>query len=342
MADLESAATLKRLSDYLTNALSFTGPILVRKFAGGQSNPTYKVTASDQTCVLRRKPEGALLKSAHAVDREFLVQKALEGSGVPVARMIHYCADPDIIGSEFYLMEYVEGRIFGEPALPEMQSEHRAAVFREMCQVLASIHSVDLAQSGLEEYGPPGDFFERQLSRWTRQYRASETETLPAMDELIAALSAALPASDGQRTLVHGDYRIDNLVFASNAPTCRAVLDWELSTAGHPFADLAGVIMQWRMPPGQEGRGLAGIDRRAHGAPTDAEFIETYCKLRRIDGIENWGFYLAFSFFRMAAIIQGVKRRALDGNASNPEKGLRLGEHVPMFAQHGLKALLDG
>lgn len=340
MADLENAAVQARLSRYLADVLSgAASPIVIRKFATGQSNPTYKVTLPGQTLVLRRKPEGVLLKSAHAVDREFRVQSDLAESDVPVARMIHYCADSNVIGSEFYLMEYVEGRIFGEPALPGLAAEDRPAIMQEMCRVLAAIHSIDLNATRLTGFGPPGDYFERQLSRWTKQYRASETGTLPAMDALIAALDDRLPAHDGQRTLVHGDFRIDNLVFAAEAPTCRAVLDWELSTIGHPFADLAAVIMQWRMEPGHEGRGLAGIDRQTHSLPTDAEFVENYCALRGISAIENWGFYLAFSFFRMAAIIQGVKKRALDGNASNPEKALRLGEHVPKFAEYGLEAL---
>jgi aminoglycoside phosphotransferase (APT) family kinase protein len=207
-----------------------------------------------------------------------------------------------------------------------------------MARVLAAIHDVDLEASGLADFGPPGNYYERQLARWVKQYRATETGTIADMDRLIDWLSANMPADDGQRTLVHGDYRIDNMLFDPAGPQCRAVLDWELSTIGHPYADLAAVIMQWQLPPGTEGRGLAGVDRAALGLPSDAEFVADYCQRRGIEGIENFGFYVAFAFFRMAAILQGVKKRALDGNASNPEKGLKLGEFVPRFAELGLEA----
>jgi aminoglycoside phosphotransferase (APT) family kinase protein len=211
-----------------------------------------------------------------------------------------------------------------------------------MNRVLAAIHSVDLTATGLSDFGPEGDYYARQIARWTKQYRASETETVEAMEELIAWLADTLPEDDGRRTLVHGDFRLDNLLFAPDAPGCVAVLDWELSTLGHPFADLAATVMQWRMPPGPEGRGLAGIDREKLGLPSDAAFVDAYCRRTGLPGIARFNFYLAFAFFRMAAILQGVKKRALDGNASNPERGLAMGALVPQFAAGGLEAARDG
>ena len=317
----------------------FDGAVEVQKFATGQSNPTFLLRTSEANYVLRRKPPGVLLKSAHAVDREFRVQKALSGSDVPVAKMHLLCEDDDVIGSAFYIMEHVAGRNFTDPVMPDLDASERGAVIDDMNRVLAALHDVDIDSVGLSDYGPPGNYFERQLGRWTKQYRASETRVIPEMDELIQALEAAMPKDDGQRGLVHGDYRIDNMIFSADAPKCLAVLDWELSTIGHPYADLAGVIMQWQMPPGQEGRGLAGIDRKALGLPSDEAFVEAYCRRRGLAGIDNFGFYLSFSFFRMAGILQGVLKRALDGNASNPERAEKLGGFVPVFAASGLKAL---
>ena len=316
----------------------FSGDLTARKFQTGQSNPTFRLESSSSAYVLRRKPPGKLLKSAHAVDREFRVQRALAETDVPVAKMFALCEDDDVIGSAFYVMECIDGRNFDDPSLPDLGADERGAVIDEMNRVLAAIHSVDLAATGLSDYGPEGNYYRRQIDRWTKQYRASETETIPAMDDLIAWLDANAPAEDGLRTLVHGDYRIDNMLFSRTEPRCAAVLDWELSTTGHPFADLAGVIMQWQNPPGPEGRGLAGVDRKALGLPSDEEFVASYCKRMGLPGIPKFGFYLAFCFFRMGAIIQGVKKRALDGNASNPERGLRMGAFVPRFAQAGLEA----
>ncbi len=316
----------------------FEGPLSARKFDVGQSNPTYRLDAGSGAYVLRRKPPGTLLKSAHAVDREFVVQRALAGTDVPVPRMLALCEDATVIGSVFYVMEHVTGRNIVDPSMPRESPEGRAAIMAEMSRVLAAIHDVDPAATGLSDFGPPGNYYERQLTRWTKQYRACETEPLPAMEALIDWLGGSLPADDGQRTLVHGDYRIDNMLFAMEGPACRAVLDWELSTLGHPFADLAGVIMQWQLPTGAEGRGLAGVDREQAGLPGDAEFVESYCRRRGLPGIDGFGFYVAFAFFRMAAILQGVKKRALDGNAANPEKALKLGAYVPQFAALGLEA----
>ncbi|WP_170324908.1 phosphotransferase family protein [Ruegeria arenilitoris] len=317
----------------------YQGPLEATKFAVGQSNPTFLLQTPEKAYVLRRKPPGVLLKSAHAVDREFRVQAALANSSVPVPRMYFLCQDDSVIGSDFYVMEHLDGRIFLDPTMKGESKETRTAVLTEMNRVLAALHMVDIEAVGLSDYGPPGNYFERQIARWIKQYRASETSDIPEMNALIEALEHAVPEDDGQRTLVHGDYRIDNLMFEKQGTRCIGVLDWELSTIGHPYADLAAVIMQWRMPPGTEGRGLAGIDRDDLGLPSDEAFIEQYCQRRGLSGIDNFGFYLAFNFFRMAGILQGVYKRAQDGNASDPKRALVLGSYVPMFAQHGLAAL---
>lgn len=324
-----------------TRLPGFDGAFEAEKFSGGQSNPTFLLRTPVQNYVLRRKPPGVLLKSAHAVDREFRVQKALAGSDVPVAKMQVLCEDDDVIGSAFYVMDHVEGRNFADPTMPGLDNQTRHDVIDEMNRVLAALHMVDIEAVGLSDYGPPGNYLERQISRWTKQYRASETGAIPEMDELIDTLTQSLPPDDGQRTLVHGDFRIDNMIFDSHSAECRAVLDWELSTIGHPYGDLASVIMQWRMPPGNEGRGLAGVNREALGLPSDRAFVETYCKRRNLSEIKDFGVFLSFSFFRMAAIIQGVAKRALDGNASNPERALQLGQFVPQFARNGLAALKE-
>ncbi|MBV2360271.1 phosphotransferase family protein [Thalassococcus sp. CAU 1522] len=316
----------------------FAGPLRATKFEIGQSNPTYRLDSPSGSYVLRRKPSGQLLKSAHAVDREFRVQKALAGTDVPVPRMLALCEDEAVIGAMFYVMEHVAGRNIADPSMPDETPDSRAAIIDEMNRVLAAIHDVDLVATGLSDFGPPGHYYERQLVRWTKQYKASETEEIAEIEGLIDWLGAQMPPDDGNRTLVHGDFRIDNLLFAADGPACRAVLDWELSTLGHPFADLAGVIMQWQLPPGMQGRGLAGIDRKAAGLPDDAAFVARYCARRGLTVPGNFGYYLAFAFFRMAAILQGVKKRALDGNASNPEKALQLGAFVPHFASLGLKS----
>lgn len=336
---LDEAAVAAYLSE---NLPGFEGPMRVTKFQGGQSNPTFRLDTPGHAYVLRRKPPGVLLKSAHAVDREFRVQRALADTDVPVSKMHLLCEDEDVIGSMFYIMDHVEGRNFNEPAMPDVSVVDRTAIIAEMNRVLAALHEVDIDAVGLRDYGPEGNYFERQVGRWSKQYRASETDKIPAMDALMDALVEQRPEDDGQRTLVHGDYRIDNMIFDATTTDCRAVLDWELSTIGHPFADLAAVIMQWQMPAGSEGRGMGGLDRAALGLPSDEEFVAAYCARRGIDGIDHFGYYLGFNFFRMAAIIQGVLKRALDGNASNPERAIKVGQYVPVFAQHGLDSLKRG
>lgn len=332
---LDTSTLTVWLSDRLPG---FAGPIEAVKYKGGQSNPTYLLKTPGHRYVLRRKPLGNLLKSAHAVDREFRVQKALAATDVPVARMHLLCEDDAVIGSAFYIMDEVPGRNFDDPRLPGLTMPERQAIIDEMNRVLAAIHAVDIHAVGLAEYGPEGDYFRRQVDRWSTQYKASQTDELPDMTALMSWLDENMPADDGRRCLVHGDFRLDNMLFSHDNTTCAAVLDWELSTIGHPFADLAAVVMQWSMPVGPVGRGLKGVDRKAAGLWSDQHFIDAYCERRGLSGIEDFGFYLAFCHFRMAAILQGVKKRALEGNASDPEKGLRLGRYVPDFARQGLAA----
>ncbi|QFT57642.1 Putative aminoglycoside phosphotransferase [Sulfitobacter sp. THAF37] len=333
---LDRDAVNAYLREHLPGFEGLTG---VTKFQGGQSNPTFLLETPAHNYVLRRKPPGVLLKSAHAVDREYRVQSALADTDVPVARMHLLCEDDDVIGSAFYIMDHVPGRNFNQPSMEGVSVADRGRIIDDMNRVLAALHEVDIHAVGLDDFGPAGNYFERQVGRWSKQYKASETEDIPAMNQLMQALVDQRPEDDGQRTLVHGDYRLDNLIFDAEKPECRAVLDWELSTIGHPFADLAAVIMQWQMPAGAEGRGMGGLDRAALGLPSDEDFIAAYCKRRGLNGIDHFGYYLAFNFFRMAAIIQGVLKRALDGNASNPERAMKVGRYVPVFAQHGVDAL---
>ena len=333
---------IARVSDWLAGHLpGFDGPVAAKKFSGGQSNPTYLIKTPARDYVLRRKPPGVLLKSAHAVEREFRVQRALAGTDVPVARMHVLCEDESVIGSPFYIMDAVPGRTFDAPSLPGLEPPARHAVIDEMNRVLAAIHEIDLEATGLTDYGPSGNYYRRQIDRWTAQYHATATEDLPEMEALIVWLDDHVPPEDGQRCLVHGDYRLDNLLFAPEGTQCVAVLDWELSTIGHPYADLAAVIMQWSMPATTEGRGLAGVDRAALGLWSDEDFISGYCARRGLAPIEGFNFYLAFTYFRMAAILQGVKKRAIDGNASDPARGLALGQYVPKFARAGLRTAKD-
>ena len=313
----------------------------IEKFKSGQSNPTYLLTAASGRYVLRAKPPGQLLKSAHQVDREYRVLKALAGTGVPVPRALRLSPEGDDspIGRMFYVMGFVDGRILWDPALPEASGNvERAAIYDAMNATLAALHSVDVEAAGLSDFGKPGSYFERQLSRWTSQYRASETGAVADMDRLIEWLEANLPPDDGLVALVHGDYRLDNMIFAPDRPEVVAVLDWELSTLGHPYADLAYQCMQWRLPHASGFRGLGGVDRHALGIPTEEEYVAAYCRRRGIAAIDNWTFCLAFSFFRLAAICQGVYKRALDGNASNPEKARTYGDAVRLLA--GLAAAL--
>jgi aminoglycoside phosphotransferase (APT) family kinase protein len=327
-----------RLGPYLAERIPGFGTLQsAEKFAGGQSNPTFLLTTDRGRYVLRRKPPGQLLKSAHAVDREYRVMAALAQTPVPVPRMHHLCDDDSVIGSTFFVMDYLDGRIFWEARLPECEAGERAAIYDAMNATLAALHDVDPAAVGLADYGRPGSYYERQISRWSQQYRASETTKIPAMEELMSWLQENQPADDGQVALVHGDFRLDNMIFAKDEPRVIAVLDWELSTLGHPYADLAYQCMQWRLPSEGAFRGLGGLDRKALGLPSEEEYVARYCERRGIAGIDHWSFYVAFSFFRLAGILQGVYRRALDGNASNPERAIKMGETVPMMAEMALR-----
>ncbi|WP_077286566.1 phosphotransferase family protein [Cognaticolwellia aestuarii] len=315
-----SSIDINALTIYLEQHLDgFQGPMSLEKFSGGQSNPTYKVLAQSGTYVLRRQPPGKLLKSAHAVDREYRVLKALKNTDVPVAQVYHLCEDIAVIGSMFYVMEFCDGSIYWHASLSEIDDNaQRTKMYDAMNKALVALHSVDIEAVGLSSYGKMGNYFSRQLDRWLAQYKASELQVIPAMDKLGQWLETHLPEDDGRVCLVHGDYRLDNIMFAKDKPEIIAILDWELSTLGHPFADLAYQCMGLRMPQGLGSiDGLKGIDRNSLGIPTEAEYVAKYCQRMNIDSIDNWSFYLCFSFFRLAAIVQGVAKRASQGNASN-------------------------
>jgi len=290
--------------------------ILVEQFQGGQSNPTYRITTKEQRYILRRKPPGKLLPSAHAIDREYRVMSALAGTGVPVAKMIALCDDDAVIGTAFYLMEYVEGRVLWDPRLPDMQPAQRATYHDEMNRVLATLHNVDYAAVGLGDYGRVGSYIERQVARWSKQYAAAAAaERIPAMDRLIEWLPSHVPPGD-ETSIVHGDFRLDNVIFHPTEPRVLAVLDWELSTLGHPLSDFAYNAMAWRLSP-EEFRGLKGVDLPALGIPTEAQYVAAYCGRTGRDAIPHWEFYLIFNMFRIGAILHGVLARALQGNASS-------------------------
>ncbi|MEO0620344.1 MAG: phosphotransferase [Pseudomonadota bacterium] len=310
---------LAPLQTYLRDHIPDLGELIsAEKFSGGQSNPTYCLKAGGGTFVLRRKPPGNLLKSAHAVDREFRVMQALHRTDVPVARVRHLCADETVLGTMFYIMDFVEGRTFWDPALPEVSNEVRAAIYNAMNRTLAAIHDVNVDAVGLTDFGKSGNYFARQLTRWVRQYRASETEPIEAMDEIIRWLEAHPAPPDAAPTLVHGDFRLDNMIFDPSGASVKAVMDWELSTLGHPLADLAYQCSVLRMPAGDAHlSGLGGLDRTALNIPSERDYVASYCARRGLDGIDDWEFYLVFGLFRIAAIVQGVKKRALQGNASS-------------------------
>lgn len=330
------------LSDYLTaHVEGFRGPLTATKFKDGQSNPTYRIDAASGTYVLRRKPPGVLLPSAHAVDREFRVLRALQDTAVPVARALHLCQDESIIGSMFYLMEHVHGRVFWDPAMPQLDAADREPHYEAIISTLAALHAVDVEAVGLGDYARPGNYFERQLTRWSTQYRASETRPIAAMETLLAELPPRCPADDGRVALVHGDYRCDNLMFAPDAPRIVAVMDWELSTLGHPLADLGYFCMALRLPGQPPLPGLAGKDRAALGIPDEAALLRRYTDLSGTQVDADWPFVLAFSFFRLAAIAQGVARRAQQGNASS-EQAQQAGRMAEVLAQMGAQALREG
>ncbi|MEE4189355.1 MAG: phosphotransferase [Roseobacter sp.] len=305
----------------------------IEKFPGGQSNPTYRLQSGVKSYVLRAKPPGTLLKSAHAVDREFRVMRALAASDVPVPRVFHLSPEISPVGPQFLVMEMVEGRIFWDPALPGLSRDARTATYDAMNRTLAALHSIDPAAVGLADFGKPGNYFERQVTRWSGQYRQAATDPLPDADWLMGWLAENMVPDDGGNSIVHGDFRIDNMIFDAHSPRVLALLDWELSTLGHPLADLAYQCMHWRLPHEGHFRGLGGVDRAALGLPDEDTYVASYCTRRGIAPPENWTFYLVFSYFRLLAILQGVYRRGIDGNASNPRDTDRLRAVIALLAR---------
>ena len=320
------------------------GDATIRQFKGGQSNPTYWVgiegvdggLPGELELVLRKKPPGDLLPSAHAVEREYRIMKALQGTGVPVPEALALCTDTDVIGTPFFVMKYVNGRIFWDPTVPEAGSNAaRAAIYREYVDALAALHTVDYAKVGLADYGKVGGYVARQVDRWSKQYEASRTDTIPPMESLMAFVRGTTPASD-ETTLIHGDYRIDNIMYSREPdamPRAVAIIDWELSTLGHPISDLAYACMGYHLNlPGRGG--LAGVDVEALGIPNEAEMVDAYCAKTGRGRIDDWPYFMAFGIFRLAAIAQGVFKRSLQGNASS-DNASSYGAAVTMLAELG-------
>ena len=321
----DSGALAAWMSAYVEG---FAGPLSVEMFKGGQSNPTYKLITPGRTYVMRAKPGpvAKLLPSAHAIEREFAVMRGLHGTDVPVARMHALCEDESVIGRAFYIMEFVEGRVLWDQTLPGMTPAERGAHYDELNRVIAALHKVDCAARGLADYGKPGNYFERQIGRWSKQYLASVTQPNPAMDALLEWLPAHIPASardSAEVSIVHGDYRMDNLVFDATAPRVVAVLDWELSTLGHPLADFSYHCMSWHVKASGIARGLAGQDLALLGIPSERAYVERYCERTGRANVgavlQDWNFYLAYNLFRIAAIVQGIAKRVEAGTASSSQ-----------------------
>jgi len=316
--DSRHAFDVERLAEWMRQAVGPVGaPLRVEQFSGGQSNPTFLVEYGAERCVLRRKPPGLLLPSAHAVEREYRVMHALAGTAVPVPRMLALCEDPAVIGTPFYLMQHVAGRVFWNPALPELPRAERSLVHDEVNRVIAALHSLDPLAVGLAGFGKPDQYIARQVARWSKQYQASATESIEAMDRLIEWLPRHVPAGD-QTAIVHGDFRLDNLIFDPHEPRVLAVIDWELATLGHPLVDFAYHCMTWRIPAGVF-RGLADLDLAEIGVPGEAEYVQSYVRRTGCAPVPaaDWEYYMAYNLFRLAAIAQGITARALQGNASS-------------------------
>jgi aminoglycoside phosphotransferase (APT) family kinase protein len=316
----QHAFDIDRLGAFMRQHVDdFRGELQIEQFKGGQSNPTFLLTAGSKQYVMRRKPPGTLLPSAHAVDREYKVITALAGTDVPVAKTYALCVDESVIGSMFYIMDYVQGRILWNSALPGYEPAERAGLFDEMNRVIATLHQVDYAAIGLGDYGKPGNYLERQVARWTRQYRAAETESIEAVENLIAWLPQHIPATD-ETSIVHGDFRIDNVIFHPTEPRILAVLDWELSTLGNPLADFAYHCMTWRMQPGQS-RGMAGLPLPELGIPTEEQYLAAYCRRTGRHNVSrsDWEYTMVFNMFRLVGILQGITKRALLGNAASAD-----------------------
>ena len=305
-----------KLSAWLeANVAGYQGPMKLTKFKGGQSNPTYKIEAASGNYVLRRKPFGPLLPSAHAVDREYKVQDALQKAGWTVAPQYGLCTDDSVIGSWFYVMGMVDGRTIWDGAMPNDAPDYRRATYNAMIDTLAGLHAVDVDAAGLSDYGKPGNYFGRQVERWTKQYKLAETETMDSMERLIAFLPASLPEQT-RTSVVHGDYRIDNMIWAKTEPKVLAVLDWELSTLGDPLADFTYVAMAWVTENGGRS-GVLDLDRKALGIPELEEVVERYCAATGRTSVPDMNWYFAYNFFRLAGIMQGIKKRVIDGTASS-------------------------
>jgi len=336
------------LSTWLEKNLDgFKGPLSIEMFKGGQSNPTYKLVTPTQSYVMRAKPGpvAKLLPSAHAIEREYKVMSGLAGTDVPVPRMYCLCEDESVIGRAFYVMEFMAGRVLWDQSLPGMSNAERSAIYDEMNRVIAALHTVKFAERGLADYGKPGNYFERQIGRWSKQYVASITQPIPEMDRLMEWLPANMPDSardERMTSIVHGDFRLDNLMFHANEPRAIAVLDWELSTLGHPLADFSYHCMSWHIPPGSF-RGIGGLDLKSLGIPTESEYIRKYCDRTGLTTPEalapDWNFYQAYNLFRMAAILQGIAKRVEAGTASSEQavasgRGARpMAEMAWQFAQ---------
>ena len=324
----QHAFDIEVMTDWLSQHVhGFEGPLQVEMFKGGQSNPTYKLVTPGKSYVMRAKPGpvAKLLPSAHAIEREYRVMKGLAGTDVPVPHMYALCEDESIMGRAFYIMEFMEGRVLWDQSLPGMTPEQRAEIYDEMNRVIAALHSVKFADQGLADYGKSGNYFERQIGRWSKQYVASVTQPIPEMDQLMAWLPANMPASardESRVSIVHGDYRLDNLMFHPTEPRVIAVLDWELSTLGHPLADFSYHCMSWHIPA-ELGRGIAGLDIAALGIPAEADYIRRYCERTGLQDIatlhRDWNFYLAYNMFRIAAILQGIAKRVEAGTASSAQ-----------------------
>ncbi len=322
-----------RLTAYVKQHVeNFSGMLDVQQFKGGQSNPTYMLSAGGKKYVLRRKPPGKLLPSAHAVDREYRIITALRDSGVPVARSYVLCEDETVIGTPFYIMDFVDGRVIWDQSMPGASNAERAAIYDELNRVIARLHQVDYAALGLTDYGKPGNYLQRQIARWTKQYRASETEKIEAMDKLIDWLPQNIPPGE-ETTIVHGDYRLDNVIFHRSEPRILAVLDWELSTLGHPLADFSYHCMSWRLS-GNEFRGLLGLDLPTLGIPTEQQYVARYCERTGRREIAHWDFYMAYNMFRLAGILQGIMGRVVDGTAAS-EHAMEQGKRARPMAQAG-------
>ncbi len=311
-----------------------------QKFPDGQSNPTYLVSGSKDSFVLRARPPGKLIRSAHRVDREFRVMRALSASDVAVPETVFLSGDDNPLGRQFFVMRHVEGRVFWNPALPGIPAEERGQVYSDMIRTLASLHSVDPDLVGLSDFGRPRGYIERQAALWISLYRQAEEAPEPLLDQVIPWLEENVPADDGSASIVHGDFRIDNVIFRADRPEVAAVLDWELSTLGHPVSDLANLCAQQRLP--NEGffmRGLAGVDRRSVGIPEEKEIVEQYCSRMAMSFPADWTFHTTFSLFRLAAILAGVRSRAIRGNASNPDKAFELSKAIPVLAELAVAGL---